>query len=722
MTEPLKNRKIALALVVDDDPSLTMLVTASLKSNGIDVIVADTGKSGVDRFKAELPDIVLMDALMPDMDGFSACKAIRDFPEGKFTQILMVTGLEDTESVENAFEAGANGFISKPLNLVTLGQQVQYMLRAGMAFRELHINESRLAKTQKMAKIGDWQLNIKTGEFHCSGEARLLLGLAERGPDITLDAFFAPVVFQDKERVAQVVEKTLKQNKSTTLEYQVHRADGSPKHILNTSEIVYDEYEQSSLMLGIVQDISQLKEAEAEARYYTFYDSLTGLPNRMLFLDRLEQIIVRAARNNECFALLFLGLDHFKRINDTLGHHVGDQLLIKVSDVIKDAVRGSDSATRIGGSPDDTDFSIARLGGDEFAILLSDLKTPESAANVVGRFLDAISAIDMIEGIGISPTASIGISVFPGDGDQADVLLKNADTAMSHAKKEGRNRYQFFMDSMNKAVLERFSIDRDLRKALTNNEFVLYYQPQLDIATRQVTGAEALIRWFPPGRGMIPPDKFIPVAEESGMIVDINRWVIRTACEQAEKWRQKGLPPIRIGVNLSGYKLASQGIVDTIEKVLDGIRYDARNIEIEITENILMQDTNSIVSILNRIKNLNLRIALDDFGTGYSSLSYLTSFPVDTIKIDRSFVMGSQSDPNNLVIIKAIIAMGHSLGKEIVAEGIETLAHYQCLKELGCDLGQGYFFHRPVPIEEFEKILTDSLIPKEYRLCDARSF
>lgn len=706
MTEPMKKRKKALALVVDDDLSLSMLVMATLRKIGIDAIDADTGRTGVERFKSERPDIVLMDVLMPDMDGFEACKTIRDLPEGRFIQILMVTGLEDTESVEKAFEVGASGFITKPLNLVMLGQQVQYMLRAGMAFREMHISESRLAKTQKLARIGNWQLDLKTGEFHCSREARQLLGLEDRGPNITLDAFFDPVVFQDRQRVMEIVDNTLKQKKVATLEYRVHCSDGSPKHVLNTSEIIYDEYEGSPLMLGIVQDISQLKRAEEEARFHTFYDSLTGLANRMLFLDRLDQVIVSAGRNNKHFALLFLGLDHFKRINDTLGHQIGDRLLIKTAEVIKNSIRGSDSATRIGNAPDTRDILIARLGGDEFTILVTDLKSPESAATIAGRLLEAISAIGKIEGIDVSPTASIGISVFPEDGTQADVLLKNADTAMSHAKQEGRNRYQFFMDSMNKAALERFSIDRDLRKAMKNKEFSLYYQPQLDLASQRVVGAEALIRWFHPTRGMIPPDRFIPVAEESGLIIDINRWVLRTACEQTEEWIQKGLPPIKIGINLSGYKLASQGLIQTISDVLDTIRYDAGNIEVEITENILMQDTRGIISTLNGIKNLNLRIALDDFGTGYSSLSYLTSFPVDTIKIDKSFVMGSKSESNNLVIIKAIIAMGHSLGKKIIAEGIETREQYECLRDLGCDVGQGFYFHHPVPTEAFEKFLA----------------
>lgn len=273
-------------------------------------------------------------------------------------------------------------------------------------------------------------------------------------------------------------------------------------------------------------------------------------------------------------------------------------------------------------------------------------------------------------------------------------------------KNEGKNTYQFFTDSMNQAVLERFSIDRDLRKALQRKELVLHYQPQIDLSTRKIVGAEALIRWHHPNRGMILPGRFIPIAEETGMIININKWVLCEACRQAEQWNQEGHHPITIAVNLSGYKLASQNIIRSIKNTLLQTQFDARNIEIEITENVLMQDTEETVSTLNNIKNLNLRIAMDDFGTGYSSLSYLMTFPVDTIKIDGSFVMGCTSENNNLVIIKAIIAMGQSLGKKIVAEGIETEKQYHLLKKMGCDEAQGYYFNHPVPPDEFARLLA----------------
>jgi len=704
-----KKREKPLALVVDDDPSLRVLFTAALEKVGFDTIEAQNGGSGVELFKSEKPDIVLMDVMMPDMDGFEACKIIRQSPGGEYTQILMITGLEDNESTRKAFEAGANDFVTKPLNLIMLEQRVQYMLRAGNAFRELHISRSRLAKTQELAKIGNWQIDLKTSEFHCSLEGCDLLGLNCIDKTVTIGDFLSPVIHQDRKRVKESLENAIKAKKPSILEYRIYSTDGPPKYILNKSEIIFDEQEHPVLMLGIVQDVSQLKKAEEEIRFLAFYDGLTGLANRMLFMDRLDQTIADSTRKKRYFALLFLDLDNFKGVNDTLGHHIGDLLLKKVADTIKKSIRSSDSASWMD-EQTEHDSLIARLGGDEFTILVTDIKDPECAALIARRLLRAIPAVYNFDGHDVSITTSIGISVFPEDGNKADVLMKNADTAMYHAKDIGRNTYQFFMDSMNKAALERFSIDRDLKKALQNNEFVLHYQPQITLSDRKIVGAEALIRWHHPHRGMIPPDKFIPIAEETGIIIDINRWVLNTACQQTEQWIKKGLRPITIAVNLSGYKLASQNIIKTIDTALAQTNFDARNIEIEITENILMQETEATVSTLNQIKDLNLRIALDDFGTGYSSLSYLTSFPVDTIKIDRSFVMDCTSNKNNLVIIKAIIAMGHSLGKKIVAEGVETEEQYHFLKEFDCDEAQGYYFKHPVPPHDFAKLLAQGTL------------
>ncbi|MBN2398547.1 MAG: EAL domain-containing protein [Deltaproteobacteria bacterium] len=693
-----------LALVVDDDNSLRISMGAALMKVGFDVIEAENGRRALPLFRSENPDLVLLDVLMPEMDGFETCAAIRRLTEGAYTQILMVTGLDDTDSIKRAFEVGADGFIAKPVNLMMLGQRGRYMLRAGRAFRELYMSQSHLAKTQKLAKLGNWQVNLATNEFHCSYEAGRLLGLNGDGGQVSYENFLAQVVDQERDTVREEIDKAVKEKRSLTLDYRVLLADGTQKHILNQGEVLFNENGEPEMLLGVIQDVTRLKQAEEEIRLLAFYDGLTGLANRILFRDRLSQAITAATRNNQIFALLYLDLDHFKRVNDTLGHHIGDLLLKNVAETLKKNIRRNDAMARIG--TDSPDSMIARLGGDEFTVLLSDIKNTENAAMVARRLIQAIPATYDCDGHEVSVTTSIGISVFPQDGRSAEVLLKNADSAMYQAKDSGRNNYQFYEESLNRAVIERFSIEKDIRTALERGEFMLYYQPQVNLATRKIVGAEALIRWFHPKKGMIPPDNFIPIAEESDLIIDINRWVLQTACRQGNEWRKAGLSPAKVAVNLSGYKFITQNIVQSIEDILRAVKLNPRELEVEITENVLMQETEDTVSMLNQMKSLGVTMALDDFGTGYSSLSYLTSFPFDAIKIDRSFVMECMHQTNNRIIIRAIIAMGHSLEKRIVAEGIETEEQLALLREYGCDEGQGYYFSRPIPPDEFAELLA----------------
>jgi diguanylate cyclase (GGDEF)-like protein/PAS domain S-box-containing protein len=696
-------REKPLVLVVDDDLSLRLSMCAALVKAGFDTIEAENGRQAVDLFQTAKPDLILLDVVMPEMDGFETCAAIRTLPGGEYTQILMVTGLDDTESIERAFEAGANDFVSKPLNWVMLGHRGKYMLRAGRAFQELNRGKHRLAKTQELAKLGNWEIDLINNWFYCSPEARRLLGLNDDGRQITYKEFLAPVIAQEHDEAKAKIDSALKFNRPFAINYRVIHPDGTQRHILNRGDIFFNEGGVAEMMLGAVQDVTQLKNAEEEIRLLAFYDSLTGLANRMLFMERLENEISVSKRRKQIFALLFLDLDQFKRINDTYGHHVGDLLLKNVSENLQKCIRSSDVAT--GPVEDNYHSLIARIGGDEFIVLLSDVKEPENAAIVARKILQAMPKTYVLDDCEISVTSSIGISIFPSDGDNVEELLKHADSAMYHAKQTGRNNYQFYKESLNVAVLERFSLEQEIARGLERDEFVLYFQPQVELSSRKIVGAEALIRWMHPQKGVIPPDKFIPVAEESGLIVDINKWVIQAACRQNDEWRQTGFTPIRIAVNLSGYQLASQNIIKVIQEALQEANLEAKNLEVEITENILMQHSKDTVGIFEQMKDLKLRIALDDFGTGYSSLSYLTTFPVDVIKIDRSFIMGCTMLKNNRVIIKAIIAMGHSMGMKIVAEGIESEEQYELLKEYGTDEGQGFYFSTPVSQDRFAQLL-----------------
>ncbi len=698
-----------LALVVDDESSLRMSMCAALMKAGIDTLEAENGVQAIDIFSSEKPDLVLLDVMMPEMDGFETCAAIRRLPGGNYVQILMVTGLDDTASIERSLEAGANDFVSKPLNWIMLGHKANYMLKAGYSFREIDTNRRLLSRTQKIAKLGNWEVNLVNGNFYCSSEARELLGFdgQEGGPD-TLDDFLSTIVDADQEAVIEQVQRSIKEKNPFSSNYQTILPSGTKRHIYNQGEIICDESGHPSMMLGAVQDVTKLKLAEEEVRRLAYFDGLTGLANRMFFFDRLEQEISFAKRHNQKVALLFLDLDNFKRINDSYGHHVGDLVLKKISENLHKCIRGSDNAIKL--DLDDDSSLVSRLGGDEFLVMLSDIGAPQNAASVASRIIHEMPTSYNVEGHEITVTTSIGISIYPNDADNSELLAKYADSAMYQAKKSGKNNYQFFDAGLNAAVNERLAIERDIKKAIADDEFRLYYQPQIDIATRKIVGAEALIRWLHPDKGMIPPDIFIPVAEDSGQIIDINRWVIRAACKQNSEWSNAGFENVRIAVNLSGYQLTSQNIVKTFKEELSSTNNGAGNLEVEITENILMRETDAVVAILKELKSLSLRIALDDFGTGFSSLSYLASFPVDIIKIDRSFVMGSTLKNENLVIIKAIIAMGHSLGIKIIAEGVETEEQFDLLKTHGVDEVQGFYFRPAVPHDEFADLLTTGVL------------
>ncbi len=697
-----------IALVIDDDPSMRIAMHAALTKSGFTVKEADSGKEGIELFQSERPDLILLDVVMPELDGYDTCEQIRKLSGGRYVQILMVTGLDDTDSIERAFEVGASGFIAKPINWAMLGHRGKYMVRAGRAFQELDRSKSRLAKTQELAQLGNWEIDLITNDFSCSSEARNLLGIQEKSAFISFNSFFATIIDDEKSMVEEKVKTALEAKKSFSVNYRIAHPDGSERYILNHGEVVHNDLDEPEIMLGAVQDVTQLKKAEEEIRYLAFYDGLTGLANRMLFQDRLNKEIQTAQRHDQSFALLYLDLDQFKRINDTFGHHIGDEFLKKVSAVLQRCIRASDSASRM--CDIHQDAIIASLGGDEFTLILSDIKDPENAALVARRIIKEMPKPYLLDGHEIATTTSIGISIYPTDGTDANELLKHADSAMYQAKSSGRNNYQFFKKSLNIATVERFSLERDIIKGIERGEFTLHYQPKIDTHTRSIVGAEALIRWQHPERGRIPPFKFIPIAEESGKIIEINKWVIKTACKQWQQWQRDGFNPGVVAVNLSGYQFAQQDILATISDGLNAVGLDPQFLEIEITENILMQEIKQTAAVLQQIKKMGVSIALDDFGTGYSSLSYLATYPVDTIKIDRSFVEDCVNKPNNIIIIKAIIALGHSLGMKIVAEGVEVDEEFVTIREFGADEAQGYYFSRPVPAGEFVKLLTGSTL------------
>lgn len=466
----------------------------------------------------------------------------------------------------------------------------------------------------------------------------------------------------------------------------------------------------SKAVLSLSFDITERVAAEQKNRSLAFYDDLTGLPNRALFLERLDLALGLAQQHDRIVALLFIDLDHFKRVNDTLGHGVGDRLLTEVAERLLAIVRSCDTVAR---ADVEDQHSISRLGGDEFTILLSEIESPADASNVAERILEALSTPFVLEGHEVFANASIGIALFPDEAVDAEMLLRNADTAMYAAKGRGRNRYRFYANSMNESASRNLYLDGRLRGALDRDEFQIHYQPLRDAQTGRITGAEALLRWTDPEIGSVSPEEFIPIAEATGAILPIGEWVLRTACTQWMRWEQEGYRLVRLAVNLSGVQLCREGLVDRVTEILQDTSFSPALLELEITESTIMREDASTIASLARLNEMGVSIALDDFGTGYSSLSYLRRFPIHRVKIDRSFVDGITMHPDDASLTAAIIAMARSLRLDVVAEGVENPEQAAFLREHGCGELQGFMLGRAAPAEEFERYLERAKPEKE---------
>ena len=447
--------------------------------------------------------------------------------------------------------------------------------------------------------------------------------------------------------------------------------------------------------LAIVHDITERKRYEEQLEFQANHDALTGLPNLNLLSDRIRQALLISRRSKQEVGVFLLDLDNFKLINDTLGHDSGDQLLNLIAQRLNGMIRAGDT--------------VARQGGDEFIVIVSDQALSENAPLLAEKILDVVAQPLAVDGREVVLTVSIGICIYPRDGEDPQSLVKNAEVAMYRAKEQGRNCFQFYTGEMNAKSLARMTLENHLRYALEREELTLYYQPKVNLASGQITGMEALLRWQSPELGMITPDAFIPLAEETGLVVPIGAWVLKEACAQTKAWRDAGLPPLVVAVNLSPRQFRQQDIAAVVEQCLRETGLDPRCLELEITESMVMQDSERVTSVLNQLKRMGVSLAMDDFGTGYSSLGYLKRFPFDKLKIDKSFVRDITSEPNNAAIAKTVIAMAHSLHMKVIAEGVETQGQLNYLRLHDCDEMQGYFFSRPVPAEKFERLLREPL-------------
>jgi len=497
----------------------------------------------------------------------------------------------------------------------------------------------------------------------------------------------------DPGQAAEIRKALLREERLKDFEIRLRQRRGRVIACSINASLVRDEKGKPLKLVGSIRDITERKQAEQEIRKLAYHDILTGLPNRSLLRDRLQQALAQARRHDRSLALLFLDLDRFKDVNDTLGHDAGDILLKMVAAKLNSCVRQSDT--------------VARLGGDEFVILLTSVKNECDPAIVAEKVLRLLSEPFELNGKEVFTSTSVGISMYPHDATDADSLLKHADMAMYEAKEKGRGNFQFFSEEMNRNALDRNALEHKLRRAIEEKQFELYYQPQWDMYSRTLIGVEALVRWRHPQDGPISPGRFIPVAEDTGLIRPLGEWVLRTACAQVRSWQDRGYPPVRVGVNISGRQFRQPDLVEMIDRILAETGLDPRFLELELTETYLMEDARSTSRILEFLKVRGVELAIDDFGTGYSSLNYLKHFPIDRIKIDQTFVREVTSSRDDAAIVEAIIAMAGSLDLDVIAEGVETAQQLRFLKAKGCREMQGYFFARPMPADEMARYLEE---------------
>lgn len=692
-----------VVLVVDDDDMIRELTRNTLEQAGFSVEEAPDGETGLVAFQDVRPDIVLLDVIMSGKDGFSVCEEIRGMKGGDTVPILIVTGLDDLDSINRAYEVGASDFILKPINWRVLGHHVKYMLRSGRAFSRLKDSEVRNAAL--LNAMPDMMLRMeKSGIIlECTGSEEIeLLRPSQEIRGMRIDHALPPEI---AEKILRSIDEALKSGNVQRCEYQI--AKGDTVHYYEARIVRSGESEA----LAIIRDISDRKNAERRVMQLAYFDSLTDLPNRALLKDRLHEAQICARRSNKKVAILFLDLDRFKNVNDTLGHNIGDLLLRSVAERLKKCLRKTDFIARE--EKDEAKATIARIGGDEFTILLSDISEIQQVMKVADRLMENMRRSFILGPHEVFISASIGISIYPTDSEDADTLMKYADIAMYHAKGLGRNNVQFYAESMNTFHLERFQMEKQIRHALENGEFLLHYQPLIKADNGLIKSVEALIRWSHPDQGILVPRTFIPIAEETSLILPLGEWVLQEACVQMQAWRLSRLSFERVSVNISNIQFRQSNFFEMVSLAIDKSGVDPCHLELELTESCTMENVDKSITVLKQLKNMGVHITIDDFGTGYSSLSYLKRLPIDCLKIDKSFVKDILHDHDSQSIVRAIIGMAHNMDLGVIAEGIETKEQFVFLRDCGCDFMQGYYFCEALSEDELRSFL------RSWRAADA---
>jgi diguanylate cyclase (GGDEF)-like protein/PAS domain S-box-containing protein len=648
--------------------------------------------------RLEQPGIaaILLNLFLPDSQGIETFDTTH--AAAGHIPILALCGENNVDTCRLAIEHGADDFLPNDhLDSYSLTRAVRGMLERSMKDDALFVEKGRAEVT--LNSIGDAVLSTDL-----SGKVTYLNTVAERmtgwsrfeAAGRPLAEIFNIVDAATRKPPENPMALAVRREKTVSLSTDciLIRRDGYEVAIEDSAAPIHDRGGRITGAVIVFHDVSEARQMATQLSYMAQHDFLTDLPNRMLLNDRLKQAISLARRHGHRIAVLFLDLDRFKHINDSLGHVLGDQLLQAVAMRLKACVRRSDT--------------VGRQGGDEFVLILSELDVPENAAGSAAKLLTALNVPYHIGLHDLHVPASIGVSIYPDDAADAETLINNADTAMYQAKENGRNTFQFFKQEMIVRAVERQFIEGSLRVALERKEFSLHYQPKIDLCSGAVVGVEALLRWRHPERGFIPPAQFVPIAEDTGLILPIGRWVLREACRQSRAWLDAGLPPMPMAVNISAIEFRSEDFVESIRAVLKETRLDPQCLELELTESVLMKHAESTVSMLQALKSIGVQLAVDDFGTGYSSLSYLRQFPIDSLKMDRSFVHEISSKADDAVIVSAVISMGNSLKKRVIAEGVETREQLDFLTAAGCEEAQGYYFSAPMEADKFATLLEEA--------------
>lgn len=682
-----------LILVIDDDEMTRLLINQVLSPDLYDVVEAKDGAEGIILFNQQTPDLVLLDVDLPKLNGFEVCQLIRESEEDERVPIIMITGMDDTKSIEYAYRLGATDFIIKPINWSLFGHNLRYILRNSHYFKSLKKSESRLEHAQKIARLGYWELEGNKGHLLLSKQLSKMLSLSsykfENGKEFLLGLIHPSEKFHIKNVLLQAFNDGLAFN----LDVRIKLPTDAFLHLKLQGKLLEDNKTGTPVISGIMQDISELKESQKKLVHIAHHDALTNLPNRVLFNKRLEGAIQRADRLNRKVALLFIDLNRFKQVNDSLGHEVGDLLLKEVALRFSTVIRKFDI--------------VARFGGDEFAILLDSIDDLKQIPLFIQRFQTLFEDPFFINDEYLHIGSSVGISIYPDNGREISELLRNADTAMYQAKKSEQDNVYFYSDDLTESTVKRWSIENQLREAIEKDSFILLYQPKVCSKTELITGVEALIRLPIKNEDPVYPSEFIPVAEETGLIIALGKWVIEQAIRQLKVWQNTACAHLSIAVNVSSRQLYSKGFTQFVVEALSMAGVGAAQLEMEITEEHLIptNQENTIKETLTNLTDIGIKLSIDDFGTGYSSLSQLKSMPISILKIDKSFIDHIPNNKQDTAMIKSIISLAKNLELQVVAEGVETVEQLIYLRDNDCEIIQGYYYSKPVSSVEIQNLI-----------------